>query len=80
VLRLYRELLPDREAILGSRHPDTLTTRHNLAYRADECGDSATALRLYKELLLDVDIVLGPRHPFTLTTCHASLSWRRFSR
>jgi len=33
-LRLFEELLPDRERVLGPDHPDTLTTRNNIAYLA----------------------------------------------
>ena len=33
-LRLYQELLADRERVLGPDHPDTLTTRRNIAYWA----------------------------------------------
>jgi hypothetical protein len=33
-LRLSRELLPDQERVLGPDHPDTLTTRGNIAYWA----------------------------------------------
>ena len=29
-LRLFRELLPDRQRVLGADHPDILTTRHSL--------------------------------------------------
>jgi hypothetical protein len=28
--RLFRELLPDQERILGPDHPDTLATRHDV--------------------------------------------------
>jgi hypothetical protein len=31
-LRLSRELLPDRERVLGPHHPDTVITRSNIAY------------------------------------------------
>ena len=60
-LRLYRELLPDRERVLGPGHPDTLTTRGNIARWTGECGDPAGALRLYRELLPDRGA--GPRPP-----------------
>jgi hypothetical protein len=30
-LRLFRELLPDQERMLGLNHPDTLRTRGNIA-------------------------------------------------
>ena len=67
-LRLSRELLPDQERVLGPDHPDTLTTRDNIASWTGECGDAAGALRLSRELLPDQERVLGPDHPDTLTT------------
>uniref|UniRef100_UPI002AD5A00C tetratricopeptide repeat protein n=1 Tax=Frankia sp. Cas3 TaxID=3073926 RepID=UPI002AD5A00C len=38
-LQLSRELLPDRERVLGPDHPDTLTTRHNIAAWTGLAGD-----------------------------------------
>ena len=38
-LRLYRELLPGRVRILGRDHPDTLTTRSNIAASTGEAGE-----------------------------------------
>ena len=40
-LRLYRELLPDRQRVLGPDHPDTLGTRHHIARWTGEAGDAA---------------------------------------
>ena len=60
---MYRELRPDQEEVLGPRHPDTLTTRGNIAFSTGEAGDAAEALRLYRELLPDQEQLLGPRHP-----------------
>ena len=57
-----------RRRIQGDDHPDTLTTRGNIATWTGECGDAAGALRLYQELLPDRVRVLGPRHPDTLAT------------
>ena len=34
-----RELLPDQERVLGRDHPDTLTTRNNIAHWTGETGD-----------------------------------------
>ena len=39
-LRLSSALLPDRERVLGRDHPDTLTTRLNIAYWTGEVGDA----------------------------------------
>ena len=66
-LRLFRELLPDLERVLGRDHPDTLTTRNNIAHWTGEAGDAREALRLFRELLPDLERVLGRDHPDTLT-------------
>ena len=54
--------------MLGPDHPDTLTTRNNIAAWTGRGGDAAGALRLFRELLPDRERVLGPDHPDTLTT------------
>jgi hypothetical protein len=43
-LRLFEELLPDQERVLGTDHPDTLRTRNNIAHCIGETGDGRTAL------------------------------------
>ncbi len=55
--------------------PDTLTTRHNIAFWTGQAGDTAQALRLCCKLLPDVERVLGPEHPDTLTTRHNIAHW-----
>ena len=67
-LRLFRELLPDQERVLGPDHPYTLTTRHNIATWTGQSGDAAKALRLFRDLLPDQERVLGADHPDTLLT------------
>jgi Tetratricopeptide repeat len=64
----YEELLADRLRVLGPDHPDTLTTRNNLAGLRGVAGDAAGAAAAYEELLADRLRVLGPDHPDTLTT------------
>ena len=54
--------------MLGPDHPETLTTRANLASWRGEAGDPAGAAAAYEELLADLLRVLGPDHPNTLTT------------
>ncbi len=39
-LRLYRDLLPDMERVLGPAHPDTLTTRKDIAAWSQGCDDA----------------------------------------
>ena len=63
--------------MLGPDHPDTLTTRGNIACWTGECGDPAGALRLFRELLPDRERVLGPDHPDTLTTRNNIAYWAR---
>ncbi|MFD6066616.1 FxSxx-COOH system tetratricopeptide repeat protein [Amycolatopsis lurida] len=50
----------------GPDHPDTLTSRHNLALAYQSAGDLGRAIPLYKATLADVVRVLGPEHPATL--------------
>ena len=40
-LRLFQELLPDQERVLGPDHPDTLSTRSNIAYGARILGEGS---------------------------------------
>ncbi|MGK5559421.1 tetratricopeptide repeat protein, partial [Actinomadura kijaniata] len=72
----FEELLADRLRVLGPDHPDTLTTRHNLAYWRGEAGDAAGAVTAFEGLLADFLRVLGPDHPHTLTTRHNLAGWR----
>jgi hypothetical protein len=58
--------LPLRRRIQGDVHPDTLTTRNDIAYWTGKCGDMAGALRLSQDLLPDQVRVLGPAHRGTL--------------
>ena len=67
-LRLYQELLPDMEQVLGPRHHSTLATRINIAFRTGHSGDPAGAVRLFQAVLPDVEQVLGSRASQTLAT------------
>ena len=68
-------MLPDQARVLGADHPDTLTTRNNVAAWAGRAGDSARALQLFTELLPDQARVLGTDHPDTLTTRESIDYW-----
>ena len=72
---LFRELLSDQVRVLGPDHPDTLTTRGNIAASIGWCGDAAAARRLFRELLPDLVRVLGPDHPNVLTTRGNIVYW-----
>ncbi|WP_157467196.1 tetratricopeptide repeat protein [Frankia sp. QA3] len=67
--------LPRVHALRGPDHPDTLTTRHEIAYWTGQAGDPAGALDLLRQLLPDRERVLGPHHPGTLNTRHEIASW-----
>jgi hypothetical protein len=74
-LRLYRELLPDRERALGPGHPDTLTTRSSIAHWTGRAGDAMGALRLFEALRADRERALGKEDRFTLATRHNLAHW-----
>ena len=57
---------------LGPDHPDTLTTRGNLATWRGHAGDAAGAATAFQELLR----VMGPDHPITLTARNNLAHWR----
>jgi tetratricopeptide (TPR) repeat protein len=56
------------EDTLGADHPETLTTRNNIAAWTGETGEAREALRLFRELLPDQTRVLGADHPGTANT------------
>ena len=64
----YEALLDDLQQVTGPDHPDTLTTRSNLAGCLGGAGRVAEATAADKALLDDQERVLGPDHPQTLTT------------
>ncbi|MET9864972.1 tetratricopeptide repeat protein [Streptomyces sp. NPDC006386] len=65
---LMEATLAQREQILGDIHPQTLTTRNNLAYAYQSAGDMRRAIPLYEATLAQYEQVLGDTHPSTLTT------------
>ncbi|MFI6300089.1 tetratricopeptide repeat protein [Nonomuraea sp. NPDC050790] len=52
--------------VLGPDHPNTLTSRNNLASAYRESGDLGQAVPLLEATLTDSERVLGPDHPHTL--------------
>ena len=54
--------------MLGADHPDTLSTRNNLALAYRDAGRTAEAITLHEQTLADRERVLGADHPDTLTT------------
>ena len=67
-IELYEQVLADRVRVLGPDHPDTLTTRNNLAGAYYFAGRFGEAIELLGRVLADRVRVLGPDHPDTLTT------------
>ena len=55
-------LLPIRERVLGTEHPDTLIARHELAYWTGEAGDAAGARDQFADLLPIRERVQGTEH------------------
>ena len=58
-LRLFAELLPDQERVLGLDHADTLETRSKAAMCTRDLGETREALRLFCELLPDQERSTG---------------------
>ena len=54
--------------MLGPDHPDTLSSRNNLAAAYQAAGRAAEAIPLHERTLADCERVLGPDHPDTLTS------------
>jgi tetratricopeptide repeat protein len=59
-------VLADCERVLGTEHPHTLSSRHDLAYAYESAGDLGRAVPLYEAVLADRERVLGTDHPHTL--------------
>ncbi len=53
-------------AVLGPDHPDTLTSRNNLATTYQDAGRTTEAITLHERTLADMERLLGPDHPSTL--------------
>jgi tetratricopeptide (TPR) repeat protein len=60
------DLVADRERVLGDTHPDTLSSRSNLANAYRETGRPDQAIPLYERTLADGERVLGDTHLHTL--------------
>ncbi|MFF9603646.1 tetratricopeptide repeat protein [Streptomyces sp. NPDC014684] len=67
---LLEATLAERVRVLGDAHPDTLTSRNNLAGAYRAAGDLERAITLYGATLAQRVRVLGDAHPDTLTSRH----------
>lgn len=72
----WQQYLEPVRSLLGADHPDTLTTRHNLADWRGEAGDPAGAAEAFAELVPIVERMLGADHPDTLTARSNLAYWR----
>ena len=68
-IRFLDRALTDCVRVLGEDHPNTLTSRDNLASAYRAAGDLGRAIRLHEQTLTDRRRVLGEDHPATLTSC-----------
>ncbi|MCZ0211400.1 tetratricopeptide repeat protein, partial [Streptomyces sp. UMAF16] len=62
---LFEQTLADRVRVLGEDHPNTLTSRNNLAGAYESAGNLGRAIPLYEQTLADAERVLGEEHPIT---------------
>ncbi|MFI5501113.1 tetratricopeptide repeat protein [Nocardia asteroides] len=67
-ITLYKRTLTDLERVLGENHPDTLTSRNNLAGAYETAGRVGEAITLYERTLADRERILGEDHPDTLNS------------
>ncbi|MFD6294214.1 tetratricopeptide repeat protein [Streptomyces sp. NPDC060235] len=67
---LFEATLAHREQVLGQAHPETLTSRNDLATACHAAGDLDHAIRLLKTTLAQRTHALGDTHRDTLKTRH----------
>ncbi|MGX1805161.1 tetratricopeptide repeat protein [Nocardia sp. NPDC055321] len=69
------------ERVLGIDHPDTLTSRNDLAGAYESAGRASEAVPLHERALTDCERVLGIDHPDTLTSRNdLALAYRSVGR
>ncbi len=66
--RVARAALAEAERLLGTEHPQTLTSINNLAFVYQSQGRYGEAEPLYRRALAARERVLGAEHPNTLTS------------
>jgi tetratricopeptide (TPR) repeat protein len=72
-IRLLDRAVTDCVRLLGEDHPDTLTSRNNLAIAYESAGNLGRAIPLYEQTLTGCVRVLGADHPGTLS-CRNNLA------
>ncbi|MFF0768532.1 tetratricopeptide repeat protein [Nonomuraea wenchangensis] len=67
-IHCFKRVHTTYERVLGGDHPDSLTSRNNLASAYQSAGDLGRAIPLYEQTLADSERVLGGDHPDTLAS------------
>jgi tetratricopeptide (TPR) repeat protein len=67
-IALHTRAARSYQRLQGPDHPDTLTSRNNLASAYGLAGDLGQAIPLFEATLADSERALGPDHPDTLTS------------
>ncbi|MER5399414.1 tetratricopeptide repeat protein [Streptomyces sp. NPDC002599] len=67
-ISLRTAVLAQREQVLGHVHPDTLSSRNNLACAYRAAGNLKRAIPLLEDTLVQREQVLGDTHPDTLNS------------
>ncbi|MFD5081687.1 tetratricopeptide repeat protein [Kitasatospora sp. NPDC058406] len=62
----WHRLAADAERLLGNDHPETLTSRSNLAFSYWQAGRTGEAIVIEEQVLADRERILGHDHPDTL--------------
>lgn len=76
----WTEMLTTADSLLGSDHPDSLTTRNSLANSRSNAGDPTRAAKEHEHLLADRIRGLGPDHPDTLFSRNNLAVWNYHAR
>ncbi len=78
---LCAKALASREAVLGSDHPETLSSMNSLAAAYQEAGKPGLAVPLHEHALRLNKTIQGPDHPDTLTTMNnLALAYHRVGK
>lgn len=67
-VRLYEEIVPIKQRVLGNNHQETLSAINNLAGYYDELGQPEIAISMFQDVTEKMKTQLGDNHPVTLTT------------
>ena len=67
-IEILKDAAEESGRLLGADHPDTLSSRNNLAGAYYAAGRLNDAIPLFEETLTTREELLGPNHPHTLTS------------